>query len=512
MARTPKAVVPKKTTRKKKETTALVPISVPINPYEGMQKTKASATFQLFKDYWQTLDNLDNETFDKMLNKFGTSTTWVYIAVKRISDAVSQIPFQLKKTSTGQIIKTYDMGIISFFEAPNPWQRRVDFIEALICSLELTGNAYIELVRNKAGKPIEMYVLNPSRVTIIPSKKDYIAGYAFSVNGRTILFSTEDIVHIKYHHPSNDYYGFSPLTAARVPIEVDKAANEWNHNFLVSGAWPVGALETDNDVDEIEIRRIHRQLKQTVQRGKDQAGRLLVLTGGLKYNKLSIMPKDADWLSGRHTSRDEILAIFGVPFAVAGLFSAEQTTARSAGVEQQIKQFYRTTIFQKVEKIMGAFNRSILPFFRTDAELVPNYRSVPALQEEVDQELTRALTLRALVGAGLSLNKGLARLYPDIEPEDWGDVAWMNQAMLPVSSSEAPTPPAKPNANPPGNQPPDGTTPTTIPPTKNPDASAPSNAPLKQLLLEESGSVVEEIFGEDSEEWEFIKERLNSVI
>ncbi len=490
-----------KRTRKKasKEVTTKA-ISVPVNPAYSVPTAKASATFQLFREYWDTYDNLDPEAFDKMLNKFGNSTTWTYIAIKRISDAVSQIPFQLQKISTGQIIKNYDKGIIGLFEAPNPYQRRVDFIEAITTSLELTGNAYIELVRGPRGVPVEMYVLNPGRITIIPSKKDYVAGYAFSVNGRTILFAKDDIVHIKYHHPNNDYYGFSPLTAARIPIEVDRAANEWNHNFLLNGAWPVGALETENDVDELEIKRIHRQLKATVQRGKDQAGRLLVLTGGLKYNKLSITPKDADWMSARHLSRDEILAIFGVPFAVAGLFSSEQTTARSAGVEQQIKQFYRTTIFPKVEKIIGAFNRQIIPLFRDDVNIVPNYRSVPALQEEVDQELTRGMALRALVGAGLSLNKALARLYPDIEPEPWGDVAWMNQAMLPVSGPDAPIPPVNPNQKPTGN------------PNNANDQQGQSNqdqAPAKQLLIEERRGLISELFLDMPDEWDRIKARVD---
>jgi HK97 family phage portal protein len=480
----------KKVTKKDKA----LAISVPVNPYQSPnQITKASATFQLFRDHWSAIDNLDTEPFDKMLNKFGTSTTWVYIAIKRIADAISQIPFQLTKESTGQVIHTYDKGIIGLLEAPNPFQRRVDFMETVIMCLELTGNAFIELVKDTRGRPIEMYVLNPSRVTIIPSKKDYIAGYAFSVNGRTIFFDREDIVHVKYTHPNNDYYGFSPLTAARVPIEVDKAANEWNHNFLLNGAWPVGALETENDIDDTEIKRIHRQLKSSVQRGKDQAGRLLVLTGGLKYNNLCISPKDADWLSGRHTSRDEILAIFGVPFAVAGLFSSEQTTARSAGVEQQIKQFYRTTIFPKMEKIIGALNRQVIPLFRQDVILIPNYRSVPALQEEVDQELTRAMALRALVGAGLSLNKALNRLYPDVEAEPWGDVAWMNQAMLPVSGPDAPIPPANPNMK----------------PTVTDEESEKPKKP-KDLLIEERGRLFKEIFGEEAEEWERIKIRMES--
>jgi len=111
--------------------------------------------------------------------------------------------------------------------------------------------------------------------------------------------------------------------------------------ILNHGSWPAGSIETENDLEDSEIKRLQRQIKTTMQVGKDQAGRVLLLTGGMKYNKLGLTPKDTEWMDGRRMSRDEILAIFGVPYAVAGLFSTEQTTARSAGVELQIKQFYR---------------------------------------------------------------------------------------------------------------------------------------------------------------------------
>lgn len=429
-------------------------ILVPYNPYADMVKVKNSATFQLFKDYMGlSEENLDPEGLERLINKFGNSTTWVYIAVKRISDALSQIPFSMRRAGQADNERPgprrpQDRGIMEFMLNPNPWQRWFDFCEALITSLELTGNAFIEIVKDNSGRPVEMYILNAARVTIIPDPRAYIAGYIFTVNGKHITFKADDVLHIKYHHPSNDYYGLSPLTAARVAIDVDKAANEWNQTFLLRGAWPAGAIETEQDLAPEDLKRLQRQIKQTMQTGKDQAGRMLLLTGGLKYNALAITPKEADWMDARRMSRDEILSIFGVPYAVAGLFSTEQTTARSAGVEQQIKQFYRTTIFSKVDKILSAFNRQLIPMFRAGVELTPNYRHIPALQEEVDQELVRAMAFKTLVNGGVSVNKALARLYPDMEPEPWGEVSWMNKNLIPISGPEVPDAPSDtPNDN-----------------------------------------------------------------
>jgi len=436
MPKKPKSVesLPKKAVKEKSNTEIIIP-----NPYSGMATVKESATFQLFREYWDSTNNTDPEGMDKLLNKFGNSTTWVYIAVKRISDAMAQIPWQVVRQVGGrdQVVRTYDKGILQLLTKPNPYQTWFDFIEDMVTDLELTGNAFIELVSDARDRPFEMYALNPARITIVPDKKKYVAGYVYAVNGRKIGFDYDDIIHIKYNHPNNDYYGFSPLTAARIAIDLDMTSSEWNQRFLNHGSWPAGSIETENDLEDSEIKRLQRQIKTTMQVGKDQAGRVLLLTGGMKYNKLGLTPKDTEWMDGRRMSRDEILAIFGVPYAVAGLFSTEQTTARSAGVELQIKQFYRTTIFSKVEKIFGTFNRALIPRFREDVKLVPNYRSIPALQEEVDQEFTRAQALEKLVSAGLSLNKALQRLYPDVDPEPWGDIAWLSQSLVPISGPEA---------------------------------------------------------------------------
>jgi HK97 family phage portal protein len=440
MPRTPRT--PKKAAPKKQKTSS---IPVVVNPYAELDKQKVSATFQLFREAWfNSQRNLDKEGLDKLLNKFGESTTWVYVCVRAIASAMAQIPLTLQREVNGrhENVRIHDRGLNSLVMEPNPWQSWSDFMEAASVSLELTGNAFIELVPDKtaANRPVEMYILNPSRMTIIPDPVKYIAGFVYSANGKSVTFPPEDIIHIRFHHPNNDYYGLSPLTAARVAIDVDQAANEWNETFLLRGAWPAGAIETEHDLEPQELTRLQREIKRTMQAGKDQAGRILLLSGGLKYNMLGITPKDADWIGARHMSRDEILAIFGVPFAVAGLFSTEQTTARSAGVEQQIKQFYRNTIFAKVRKVVDALNRELAPRFRDGVFLVPNYRSIPALQEEVDQELTRAMALKTLVAAGVSLNKALDRLYPEMDSEPWGDAAWLPTALRPVTSAAEETP------------------------------------------------------------------------
>lgn len=435
------------------------------NPYQEVAK-KTSATFQLFRDDFVRFHSDDTqEPFERLLKKYGSSTTWIYVAVSRIASAAAQIPVQLiYKDREGQpnsVVRVYDRGLRRLLDQPNPYQSWMEFIETCSTSLSLTGNLFIEKVDISGNeRPEEWYALNPGRITIVGTPKTYIQGYSYTVNGKSIALPLDKVLHVKYTHPYNDYYGLAPLTAARLAIEMDRSAMEWNRTFLLKGGWPGGAIESPESLGEDEQRRLKREIKSALSQGKDTAGRILLLTNGLKYNPIAINPKDADWADSRRMCRDEILSIYGVPYAVASLFSTEQTTARSAGVEQQIKQFYRGTVCAHLKRLLDAFNRDIVPAFSDNFKLVPDLRGVPALADDVETELKRAQTASTLIRVGFPINQVLARMYPDMQPVPWGDVYFINQASVAVNGPFNPVvqePSGKPLeiSGPTGNTPPE---------------------------------------------------------
>ncbi len=413
-------------------------LTVHVNPYKETS-TKASATFTLFRDSFLSSQWDDTqEPYEKLLKKYGKSTTWVYIAVSRVATATAQIPVQvIYRDREGQpdaIVRGYDRGLRALLENPNPYQSWTEFTESASVSLNLTGNLFIELVDSDGdSRPEEMYVLNPGRMSIVGHPTEFIRGYIYSVNGKDIKFKREDIIHVKLPHPYNDYYGLAPTSSARMAIETDVNAQEWNRSFMMKGGWPGGAIQTKEAIDEQSAARLKKEIKANLSKGKDTAGKILLLTHGMEYNAIAIKPKDSDWLDARRMSRDEILAIWGVPYAVACLFSTEQTTARSAGVEQQIKQFYRGTVVSHQKRMLDALNRDLVPRFSLQYKLVPDLRSVPALADDIETELKRATAARTLITAGMSINQVMAYFYPTMQPVPWGDVALLNQATVAIA-------------------------------------------------------------------------------
>jgi HK97 family phage portal protein len=387
----------------------------------------------------------DQESFDTLLKKYGRSTPWVYVAINRIANAAAQIPLQIinsnRKGTPGALVKTRVSGLRDLLQRPNPHQSYYDFVESAFVSLETTGNLFILKDERSATnkRPKKLYILDPSRMKVIPDAKNLVKEYSYRANLKGKTYQLDEIIHVKYANSYHAHLGLAPLTAARMAVQTDVDAVGWNRQFLENGAWPAGALETPNDLSKETLLRLRREIKKIVQGGKKSVAQVLLLTGGLKYNKMALTPKEMDWADSRRMSRDEILAVFGVPFAVAGLFSQESTTARSAGVAQQVKNFYLFTVFPKMLKLAAALTHGLATLYRDDLELIPNLTSVPALADDVQKELMRAQTFRVLVASGWPPNAALGEHYPHVSKFPHGDVAWLNSAMVPISGPTSPT-------------------------------------------------------------------------
>ena len=65
-------------------------------------------------------------------------------------------------------------------------------------------------------------------------------------------------------HPLDDYYGFPPLEAAQVSLDVHNAANAWNKALLDNAARPSGALvyksENGANLSEEQFDRLREEL------------------------------------------------------------------------------------------------------------------------------------------------------------------------------------------------------------------------------------------------------------
>ncbi len=306
----------------------------------------------------------------------------VYRAVRMVAEAAASIPWLLYDGAR----ELDDHPLLTLLKTPNAHQSGAEFLEALYGHLLIAGNAYAEAVVME-GAVRELYALRPDRMSVVPDQSGWPAAFEYAANGRTVRFTQEGdgpvppILHIAAFHPLDDYYGFPPLEAAQVSLDVHNAANAWNKALLDNAARPSGALvykgENGSNLSEEQFERLREEL-QTNFSGAGNAGRPLLLEGGLSWQTMSLSPKDMDFMQLKHGAAREIALAFGVPPMLLGI-PGDNTYAnyREANLA-----FWRQTVLPLVGRFASAVGGWLGPAWGEGLRLAYDGDQVEALTLE----------------------------------------------------------------------------------------------------------------------------------
>jgi HK97 family phage portal protein len=243
----------------------------------------------------------------------------VYRAVRLVAEAVGGVTWLLFDGDAEQAAHP----LLDLLARPNPRQDGAALIEAVTSHLLLAGNAYIEAVSLEtqgASAVRELYALRPDRMKLVPGPDGWPEAYDYTIGARTVRFRQHEepppILHLTLFNPLDDHYGLAPLEAAAVAVDTHNAAAKWNKALLDNAARPSGALVYANadsqTLSDAQFERLKAELTEQYA-GAANAGRPLMLEGGLDWKAMSLTPKDMDFMEAKHAAAREIALAFGVP-------------------------------------------------------------------------------------------------------------------------------------------------------------------------------------------------------
>jgi HK97 family phage portal protein len=287
-----------------------------------------------------------------------------------------------------------DHPLIDLLARPNPAQSGAELLESFYGFLQTAGNAYLEAVALN-GTPRELYALRPDRMKARPGKSGWPESYEYSAGGRKVVFAKPDdgadvspILHLKLFHPTNDYYGFSPLEAAASSVDLHNAASAWNKALLDNAARPSGALvykgpEGAENLSGEQFERLKSELEDAYQ-GSANAGRPLVLDGGLEWRSMSLSPSDMDFIDAKNMAAREIALAFGVPPMLLGI-PGDNTYSN---YKEANLAFWKQTVLPLVKKTAAALTGWLAPVYE-GAQIICQTSEIDALAAERDAAWAR---------------------------------------------------------------------------------------------------------------------------
>jgi HK97 family phage portal protein len=311
----------------------------------------------------------------------------VYRCVRMIAEAAASVPWLVYEGER----ELADHPLTALLAQPNARASGRTLMEAAYGHLLVAGNAYLEAV-TVDGAVRELHALRPDRMRVVPGADGWAEGYEYSVGGRTVRFAGEvaggeaaggvrPILHLSLFHPLDDHYGFAPIEAAQTSLDVHNAAGAWTKALLDNSARPSGALvygagEGGNLSDE-QFERLKRELEEGFA-GARNAGRPLVLDGGLDWKAMGLSPKDMDFAEAKATAAREIALAFGVPPMLLGI-PGDNTYAN---YQEAHRALWRLTVLPLVGRTAEALGAWLAPAFGEGLRLGGDLDAVEALSAE----------------------------------------------------------------------------------------------------------------------------------
>lgn len=298
----------------------------------------------------------------------------VYRCVRMISEAAASVPFR----NAGDAGETD--GLARLLAEPNRDQAGPDLMESFYGHLLISGEAYLEAV-SLESEVRELFVLRPDRMRPIKGARGHPLGWEHRVGAemRRLLREADGfspVLQMKLFHPADDYAGQSPLESAARAVDVHNAGGAWTKALIDNAARPSGALVYGGEaLTDTQMRDLKEDLERSYQ-GAGNAGRPMLLHGGLDWKPMSLSPADMDFVEARHMAAREIALAFGVPPMLLGIpGDATYSNYREANTA-----FWRMTVLPLVNRAARAV--SLWLGARAAGKLAPDLDAVPAFHEE----------------------------------------------------------------------------------------------------------------------------------
>jgi len=260
--------------------------------------------------------------------------TPVWAAVTLIAETVAALPLHVyRKTDAGRERVTNSAVARLLAVQPNKLMTAGPFVEALTGHVLIRGNAFAEIERDGATRPVGLWPLDPRKIQIrAESSGDlwYIYDHNTPIPGKNILhlrgFSDDGII------------GYSPIQKNRETIGLGAAAQKYAAMFFGNDSSPGGVLQHPGVMTKEAAGRLKARWEDAHQGGN--AHRTAVLEEGMTWQQIALSPEDSQLAEIRRMSVEDVARIYHIPPHKL----QELTHATFSNIEHQGIEFLTQTL------------------------------------------------------------------------------------------------------------------------------------------------------------------------
>ncbi len=276
--------------------------------------------------------------------------------VRLISETIATLPLGLYMRQADGGRKVASDNDLHWIINTNPNSRMtaVQFWEAVVASMLLRGNAFVEIVRI-GGRIVALEFLLPNRMDLDVADNGEILYRYREKNGQLRDIAGSDMMHIPAFSLDGQI-GLSPIAYGADVFGAAMSAEDVAGSTFKNGMHQTVAFEVNKTLSPKQ----RDEFRDYVQRisGAMNAGKSPVLEEGVSAKVIGINPVDAQLLESREYSAEEICRFYMVDPTLAGY--SDKASNWGTGLEQKLLRFLTFTLRSYMRRIEEGINRNLL--------------------------------------------------------------------------------------------------------------------------------------------------------
>lgn len=372
----------------------------------------------------------------------------IFACIMKTMKARASVRMVVRNKRTGDEIENH--GFRQFLAASNPLTEFA-FHASVVMFQKLSGHAYYEVIRSRAGLPVQLWPLRPDWIRPVLNHTGLI-GWEYKRAGSSTDIAplrAQDVIDIPIPDPLHMFGGTAPVSVAGYSGDVDNAISVFAKDFFERGALPYGVLSTEQYMDGDEISESQARWESRYGGGPGRALRApAILTKGQSYQKISMSFEEMGFeaLDSRNEAR--ICMVMDIPPILVGA-TVGLERATYSNYEQARESWWQDSILPDLTHEADALTPLAMEFGGGDIELGWDTSDVVALQE--DEQKIHEQVRADLTSGYITIDEARERVNLDALPNGAGQVFLRPISVLEVPMGEAgrTVAPIDPNAQPP---------------------------------------------------------------
>lgn len=235
----------------------------------------------------------------------------VWACIRYLSSTVAQLPWRVHQTTAKGSARAPSHPVDRLLQRPNPEMGSFTFRETLVGWATRYGNGVAEIQWDARGVPVAMWPIHPTRVQF---KRDAETNeLLFEVagdDGTKRLLRGEDVYHVRGF--GEGAVGLDVISYAAESIGWAQATEVFGAAFFGNGMNPSMLIEVPGKLSPDGKKALDAELAGK-HAGPKKSSRIAILDAGMKAQKVSVEPDNAQFIETRQHQVEEICRWFGVP-------------------------------------------------------------------------------------------------------------------------------------------------------------------------------------------------------